>query len=73
MAAVERFDIEKVTQVFQDSLHEEDDITMDEYLKGYEEINKYVQSHKRTYAASYKDFSIFCSDDSQIFSIRFFF
>lgn len=52
MAAVERFDIEKVTQVFQDSLHEEDDITMDEYLKGYEEINKYVQTHKRTYAAS---------------------
>ncbi|XP_073844625.1 ceramide-1-phosphate transfer protein [Musca autumnalis] len=41
MAAVERFDIEKVTQVFQDSLREEDDIVMDEYLKAYEEINKF--------------------------------
>lgn len=42
MAAVERFDIEKVTQTFQECLRDEDDVNMDEYLKAYEEINKYI-------------------------------
>lgn len=41
MAAVERFDIEKVAQIFQDSLRDDDDVSMDEYLKAYEEIMKY--------------------------------
>lgn len=43
MAAVERFDIEKVAQIFQDSLRDDDDVLMDEYLKAYEEIMKYKQ------------------------------
>lgn len=42
MAAVERFDLEKVTQIFQESLRDDDDVVMDDYLKAYEEINKYV-------------------------------
>ena len=41
MAAVERFDIENVTQIFQDSLKNEDDVLMDEYLNAYEEINRF--------------------------------
>ncbi|XP_037948756.1 ceramide-1-phosphate transfer protein [Teleopsis dalmanni] len=39
----ERFDIEKVGQTFQDSLHGEDDIHLGEYLQAYEEINKFFQ------------------------------
>ncbi|XP_023306744.2 ceramide-1-phosphate transfer protein [Lucilia cuprina] len=41
MAAVERFDLEKVAQIFQDSLRDDDDVAMDDYLKAYEEINKF--------------------------------
>lgn len=48
MAAVERFDIEKVAQIFQDSLRDDDDVSMDDYLKAYEEINKYVSRKKTT-------------------------
>uniref|UniRef100_A0A1I8P6F2 Glycolipid transfer protein domain-containing protein n=1 Tax=Stomoxys calcitrans TaxID=35570 RepID=A0A1I8P6F2_STOCA len=41
MAAIERFDIEKVTKVFQECLQDEDDVIMDDYLNAYEEINKF--------------------------------
>lgn len=40
MSAVERFDIEKVTQIYQGSLNDEDDVLMDEYLLAFVEINK---------------------------------
>ncbi|KAI9583493.1 ceramide-1-phosphate transfer protein [Glossina fuscipes] len=41
MAALERFDIEKVKQIFEESLRDDDDVLLDEYLKAYEEINKF--------------------------------
>ncbi|XP_075166610.1 ceramide-1-phosphate transfer protein [Haematobia irritans] len=41
MSTIERFDIEKVTKVFQECLRDEDDVIMDDYLNAYEEINKF--------------------------------
>ncbi|XP_053964510.1 ceramide-1-phosphate transfer protein [Anastrepha ludens] len=41
MSAVERFDIEKVAKIFQDCLHECDDVLLESYLEAYEEINKF--------------------------------
>ena len=55
MAAVERFDIEKVAQIFQDSLRDDDDVLMDEYLKAYEEIMKYKQYYTILFCLLQKD------------------
>ncbi|XP_018795821.1 PREDICTED: ceramide-1-phosphate transfer protein [Bactrocera latifrons] len=41
MSAVERFDVERVAKIFQDCLHENDDVLLDSYLEAYEEINKF--------------------------------
>ncbi|XP_017472488.1 PREDICTED: ceramide-1-phosphate transfer protein [Rhagoletis zephyria] len=43
MSASERFDIEKVAKIFQDCLHDSDDVLLDSYLEAYEEINKFFQ------------------------------
>lgn len=40
MSAIERFDVEKVSQIFQNSLTNDDDVLLDDYLLAYEEINK---------------------------------
>lgn len=84
MAAVERFDIEKVAQIFQDSLRDDDDVSMDDYLKAYEEINKYVSRKKnniiynnfmyRCLQGYFNELSLFsyCNNVFSFFVYRFF-
>ncbi|XP_067630753.1 ceramide-1-phosphate transfer protein [Eurosta solidaginis] len=43
MSSFGRFDIEKVTKIFQECLYESDDVLLAEYLEAYEEINKFFQ------------------------------